>query len=282
MKIGIIGLGLIGGSMARAFHNRTGHTVYGVDMVKSVTLGAKMIGAIHEELTDERIPSCDFIFVCLYPKDTVEYIKRIAPLINKDAIVSDTCGVKKQVCDGVQPIAKQYGFTFIGAHPMAGGTGGGFSASKDTLFVKTPMLLTPYTGTPIAVVDRLRRLLSEIGIARTPVFTPEEHDDRIAYTSQLTHVLASAYVRTPRSVECGGCTGGSFRDATRVAKLNADMWTELCMENRAALIQEIEGLTARLNEYSTALKQADEKAFAALLEEGAAFKTQADAARGVS
>jgi len=272
MIIGIVGLGLIGGSLARAFTTKTEHIVYGTDQLRSVALAARMIDATAEELTEDRIGDCDYIFVSLYPKAAIDWIREHAHRIRKDAIVADTCGVKGLVCEAVKPISEEYGFTFIGAHPMAGAAESGFGNSKDSLFVKTPMILCPYSGTDVAVVDRFRRLLNEIGISRTPIFTPEKHDEMIAYTSQLTHVMANAYIRTEKSMECKGCTGGSFRDATRVAKLNADMWTSLCMDNKEALLKELQDFKMRMAEYETALKNNDADTLKALFAAGTDYK----------
>lgn len=274
MKIGIVGLGLIGGSMAKSLTKRTSHTVLATDLNNSVMCRARLEEAIHGELTDDELPTCDFVIIALYPKDTVEYIRTHAEFMPKNGIVLDCCGIKRDVMEGVRPLARDFGFTFVGAHPMAGVANSGFAAAKDTMFVHASMILTPYPGTPIQILDRIHRLCMEIGFSRNPVITPEEHDRMIAYTSQLAHVVSSAYVRDPLALEHRGYSAGSFRDMTRVAKLNAGMWTELFFENKDYLAGQIENLAERLLQYSAALRADSEEDMMRLLEEGTEYKVK--------
>lgn len=272
MKIGIVGLGLIGGSMAKALTKRTSHTVLAADTDNSVMCRARLEEAIHGELTDEELPTCDFVIIALYPQAIIEYVKSHAHLFPKDGIVMDCGGVKQIVMDGVKPYAEQYGFTFVGAHPMAGVANSGFAYARDTMFVHASMILTPYPGTPIQTLDRIHRLCMEVGFSRNPVITAEEHDRMISYTSQLAHVVSSAYVRDPLALEHKGYSAGSFRDMTRVAKLNAGMWTELFFENREFLAEQIENLAGRMLEYSAALRGNSQEDMMRLLEEGTDYK----------
>ena len=276
MLIGVIGLGLIGGSMAKAINQNTGNSVYGYDIVESVGHKAVLVGATEGILTEDMIGECDMIILGLYPRDTIEYVKEHADKIKKGAVVMDTCGIKKAVCDELFPLAKEKGFTFIGAHPMAGVEHTGFEYSKKALFQGAPLILVPATGTPIEVVDQVSRLAKEAGFAQTPILSPEDHDRIIAFTSQLAHVVSSAYVKSPTAIEHDGFSAGSYKDMTRVAKLNETMWAELFMENPDYLADEIDGLVERLEGYSKVLRDRDEETMTELLREGRVRKLEID------
>ncbi len=268
MLIGVIGLGLIGGSMAKAINQNTDHSVYGYDIQAPITHKAVLVGATEGILTEEMIPECDLIILGLYPRETVRFVKEHADVIKKGAVVMDTCGIKGYVCSELFPVAREKGFTFIGGHPMAGVEHAGFEYSKRALFNGASMILVPMTGEPIEVVDRISHLMKDAGFAQTPVLSPEDHDRIIAYTSQLAHVVSSAYVKSPTASEHEGFSAGSYRDMTRVAKLNEIMWAELFMENPDALAAEIDGLVERLQDYSRVLKERDEEKMTELLREG--------------
>ncbi|MDD3243577.1 MAG: prephenate dehydrogenase/arogenate dehydrogenase family protein [Eubacteriales bacterium] len=276
MKIGIVGLGLIGGSLAKALKARTEHEVLGADAVYSTLCQAKLAGAIDGELLPEQLGECDFVILATYPKATVDYITQHAAKFNPQGIVMDCGGTKRVVCQAVYPLAQAHGFTFVGAHPMAGMAASGFSNARETLFVKAPMILTPYPGTDIRVLERVQQLCFQMGFTRTPAISPEEHDRMIAYTSQMAHVVSSAYIQNPLALAHKGYSAGSFRDLTRVARLNADMWTELFMENADPLTEQLDVLLEKLTAYRAAIHDRDEAALHALLEAGTACKLAAE------
>lgn len=276
MNIGIAGLGLMGGSFAKAVKERTEHRVYGCDTDRSTFLAAKMFGVLDGELSADTLPECDIIIIATWPKRTVEYLRENARHIRKDCVVMDCGGTKEMVCEQVYPIMKEYGFWFVGAHPMAGTAAFGFESSKETMFVKAPMILTPYTGAPIATVAKISAFCQEIGFTRTPVLTPEEHDKMIAYTSQLAHVVSSAYIQNPLAMRHKGYSSGSFRDLTRVAKLNVPMWTELFIENSENLSSEVDALANKLHEYAKAIREKDENALSELLSAGVSAKLESE------
>lgn len=275
MVIGVSGLGLIGGSLARALSESDSHEVYGFDINRSSLLAAKLVGAIKDELNEKTIPECDIVFVALYPKDTVEYIRSIAPLVKKGAIIADCGGVKRPVCAPCEKIAEENGFEFIGAHPMAGTQFSGFTRSRGNLFKNATMILTPKENTDVRILHKLRTVLGDAGFSEVNLTSPEEHDRIIAFTSQLPHVISNAYVKSTTAVSQKGFSAGSYRDLTRVSKLNEKMWTELFFENKDNLINEIDYLVDRLSEYSQALKTDDRDMLAALLKEGTDSKIQA-------
>ena len=266
MNIGVIGLGLIGGSLAKAIKKNTTHTVLGKDINEETMKKATLTGAIDGELTD--ISLADILIVSLYPSATVKFIEENADKIKKGAIVTDVSGVKKSVCDKLFPLAEERGFSFIGGHPMAGVEFSGFDYSKDALFKNASMILVPSKKESIGNCELLSELFKLLGFTRIQFTTPEEHDKMIALTSQLAHVISSAYVKSPSALNHKGFSAGSFRDMTRVARLNESLWSELFFANKENLLTEIDGLIEHLIEYKTALSEDDEEMMIELLKEG--------------
>ena len=275
MTVGICGLGLIGGSMAKAYKTEN-HTVLGFDK-DSNTLGyAKLASIIDGELNIDTIPSCDLIFIALYPYATVEYLKSIAPVVSKKTVIIDLCGTKKLVCNIGMSLADEYGFTFVGGHPMAGTQYSGIKYSKATLFKNAPMVIVPPVFDDMSFLDMIKNLLSPAGFSKISVTTAEKHDAMIAFTSQLAHVVSNAYVKSPTAVNHNGFSAGSYKDMTRVAWLNENMWSELFLENKAPLLFEIETLINSLNEYKTAIINDDQDRLKELLRDGRIAKENID------
>jgi len=271
MTIGIVGLGLIGGSLAKAIRKKTEHTVLGADLQDEVVLRAKAFEAIHGELTDDKLGECDIVFLALYPKDALAYAAAHAASFKKGGIVIDCCGVKGAVCPELFALAKERGFTFVGGHPMAGIEYSGFLHAQSHLFDNASMILVPDESIEIAALHTLKRFFLSIGFARVPVVSAREHDRVIAYTSQLAHVVSSAYVKCPHAKK-DELAAGSFQDMTRVARLNSDMWTQLFTLNREPLLEELDGLISRLSEYAEALRNDDTQTLWNLLEDGNRIK----------
>jgi prephenate dehydrogenase len=276
MEIGIVGLGLIGGSIAKAIKKYTPHTVLGYDIDQQTMYKAKLLDAVDVELTDERLPVCDWLVIATRPQAAVDYVRTHAASIRKGAIVMDVCGVKRCVCEPLWALAEENGFTFVGGHPMAGREVSGFDHASAELFRDASMILTPQRGADIALLDKLKKFWGTLGFGGVTITTPENHDRVIAYTSQLAHVLSSAYIKSPTATDHIGFSAGSYKDMTRVAKLDPDMWTELFLENREPLLGEVECLIARLIEYRDALKANDEAALRSLLAAGREQKLIAD------
>ena len=276
MLIGVVGLGLIGGSLAKAIKYNTENTVLGYDIDLNVLLKAKLLGAVDGELTEDKIPECDMIITGLYPQSTKDFINANAAKFIKGAIVVDTCGVKGYVCEDMWKTAKENGFVFIGAHPMAGLHYSGFEHSQVTLFNNASMVLVPSKDVNINDLEKVKKLFLSIGFTDIQLTTPEKHDKLIAFTSQLAHVVSNAYVKSPTAKEHKGFSAGSYKDLTRVAKLNETMWTELFLENDEYLIREIDGIIENLQQYSAALKARDEKALRQLLKDGRECKERID------
>ena len=272
MTVGIVGLGLIGGSFAKAFSSVEKNEVLGYDIEKSVVLSAKLEKAIAGELTKENINECSHIFIALYPKATIDFLHEFAPFIPKETIVIDCGGIKKTICESCFKIANEYGFKFIGGHPMAGTHFSGFSHSRASLFSAASMILVPQKNEKIEVLAEIKQLLVEIGFKSVTITTAEEHDRIIAYTSQLAHVVSSAYVKSPNAKVHKGFSAGSYRDMTRVAKLNPEMWTELFLDNKENLVNEIDHLIEELKKYRDAAVENNKEKMEALLFEGTKIK----------
>lgn len=275
MEIGIVGLGLIGGSLAKAISQNTDHTVYGTDLSEQVVKKAVLVNAIEQQLTDDLLPQCDIVIVALYPQATIEYVREHAHLFRKESIVVDCGGIKKLVCDTLIPLAEENGFLFVGGHPMAGLEHSGFTYAKKSLFNNASMIFTPTKG-PIESMEKLKELFTSIGFTNIEISTAEEHDRKIAFTSQLAHVVSNAYIKSPTALEHSGFSAGSYKDLTRVAKLNEVMWTELFLENADNLAAEIDTLIGNLQQYSTAIRERDAETLCALLKDGREKKALID------
>ena len=275
MKVGIVGLGLIGGSMAKSIKNRTAHTVYGVDLDHETMTMARMCGAIDAPLTEENLPQCDLVLVAIRPGAAVEWVRQNAARISKSAILVDLCGVKRVVVEAITPIAEAHGFAYIGGHPMAGRERGGFTASTDDLYVGASMILTPDKRTDMQLLETLKAFFLDLGFAGLTFSTPEEHDRIIAFTSQLAHIVSSAYVKSPEAQKRRGFSAGSFQDMTRVARLDEDMWTELFLDDEDFLTGELDELIGHLTDYRDALRAKDARRLHDLLKEGRELKATA-------
>lgn len=275
MKVGIVGLGLIGGSMAKAF-NEAGNEVFAFDTDKSVLGIARLSDTVKGELNEKTIPSCELIIIALYPAACVKWLEDNAKLISQKTLVIDCAGVKRVVCEPCFNIAKKHGFTFVGGHPMAGTQFSGYKHSRANLFSGASMIVVPPKGYDINLLDRVKTALSPAGFAKLTVTSDEEHDAMIAFTSQLAHVVSSAYAKSPTALRHKGFSAGSYKDMTRVARLNEDMWTELFLENADKLGDEIGRLITELSAYKKAIDSGDEKTLHELLAEGRRCKEAAE------
>ncbi len=272
MIITAVGLGLIGGSMCKAIKKHTNHTVYGVDVNKETIAMAVSQNAIDSETDD--LGLADITIVSLYPTDAIDYITANADRFKEGSIVIDTCGIKKAVVDSVTPLLKSYGVTFIGVHPMAGREFSGFEYSLDNLFDEASFIITPTDSVPQAKLNLLEDFAYSMHFKKVVFATPEEHDQIIAFTSQLAHVVSNAYIKSPTHRKQLGFSAGSFQDLTRVAKLNEVMWTPLFMLNKEPLCFEIDYIIDRLTEYRDAMQSGDSDRLRELLKEGRILKEE--------
>lgn len=275
MTVGIVGLGLIGGSFAKAYH-AAGERVLAQDIDRDVLSFAVISSAVDEELTDETMAECDLILLAVCPAAAVEWLQKNAPKIASHTIVIDCCGTKRTVCAACFPIAAQYGITYLGGHPMAGTQFSGFKYAKADLYRGAPMVLVPPRFDDIELLGRVKDLLTPAGFGSYSVTTAEQHDEMIAFTSQLAHVASNAYIKSPTAKKHKGFSAGSYKDMTRVAWLAPRMWAELFLENRDFLLKEIDCYIEHLSQYKAAMEQNDEEELIRLLDEGKKRKEEVD------
>ena len=275
MNVGILGLGLIGGSLARAYALE-GHTVYAIQRNEDMLAFAMLSGAVHGKLDESTIPECDLLLLAIYPDGSATWLEKNARLVKKDALVLDCCGIKEEICRRCFPLAEEFGFTFIGGHPMAGTQFSGFKYSRATLFKGAPMVLVPPRFDDMDLLDRVKAALAPCGFGSFSVTTAQEHDRLIAFTSQMPHVISNAFIKSPTASSHKGFSAGSYKDLTRVAWLNAPMWAELCMENRENMLFELDCYINSLQAYKSALENQDLDGLTALLEEGKRRKEEVD------
>ena len=275
MTVGILGLGLIGGSMARAYA-KAGHTVLAAEKDSDVFSFATLSGAVHGILDETTIGSCELILLAIYPGGSVAWLEQNAPLVDRSALVMDCCGIKREVCSRCFPLAEKYGFTFIGGHPMAGSHHSGYKYSRSNLFQGAPMVLVPSRFDDASLLERATNALAPCGFGSFSVTTAEEHDRIIAFTSQIPHIVSNAYIKSPTAQNHKGFSAGSYKDMTRVAWLNPRMWAELFLENRDFVLEELDFYIRSLNNYRDAISGQDMTALVSLLEEGKRRKEEVD------
>lgn len=275
MTIGLVGLGLIGGSMAKAYAAE-GHTVLAYDQNSTIAGFAMLDGTVKGPLDEDTIGSCDLIFLAIPPEAAIGWLRENAGRIAGTTLVMDLCGTKRVVCHAAFPLAEQFGFTFVGGHPMAGYHKSGYKYAKSTLFKGQPMVLVPPQGFDMGLLDRVKTLLEPAGFGKLSVTTAEEHDRMIAFTSQMCHVVSNAYIKSPTARMHRGFSAGSYKDLTRVAWLNADMWAELMLENQDFMLSEMDVLLENLQKYRTALASNDFDGLRDLLQEGKVIKEEVD------
>ena len=275
MTVGIVGLGLIGGSFAKAYH-AAGWTVYGYDVDESMLAFAQLADAVNAPLTMENISACDLVLLCVRPLAAIGYLREAAPHIGKKPVVIDCCGTKRVVCAAAFPLAEQYHFTYLGGHPMAGTQYSGFCHARANLYHNAPMVIVPPDFDNIELLSRVQELLRPAGFGSYSVTTAEKHDEMIAFTSQMAHLVSNAYIKSPTAETHKGFSAGSYKDMTRVAWLNAPMWSELFLENRDNMLHELDCLMDRLMEYRAAIAEDDAAALTQLLEDGKRRKEEVD------
>lgn len=275
MTVGIVGLGLIGGSIAKAYKIDQ-NKVLAFDTDKVMLDYAVMTENVDSVLSKENISECDLVFICLYPEASAEYLKDMAEYIGINTLVIDCCGTKRRICEVGFALAEKYGFTFVGGHPMAGTHNSGFKYSKADMFVGAPMVVVPPRFDDIALLDRIKKYLLPMRLGTISVTTAEKHDQMIAFTSQMAHIVSNAYVKSPEAVNHKGFSAGSYKDLTRVAWLNPVMWAELFLENKDNLLNELNILIENLAVYKNAMENNDKEALIQILDEGRRIKGEID------
>ncbi|MCH3971227.1 MAG: prephenate dehydrogenase [Oscillospiraceae bacterium] len=273
MKIVIVGLGLIGGSLAKAFSAYTDCHVAGIDSDPAAIESALACGAVTKEGDEQDLQEADIVYLCLYPQADLDFTAAHLSAFGKHTVLTDVCGIKTKVCKGLRALAEKGGFPYCGAHPMAGTEKHGFSASSKDLFRGASYILVP-CGAPEWACELLRQTAFRLGFGRCVSTTPEHHDQLIAFTSQVPHALACAYVMSPRCLEHRGFSAGSYRDVSRVANINEVMWSELFLDNQTALNEELNTLIKNLSDIRDAVAGGDQKRLEALLRRGRLVKEE--------
>ncbi len=275
MNVGILGLGLIGGSLARAYA-KAGHTVLCHDTDVSILEFARLCDVVHGHLNTDTVGSCDLILLAVYAGASGDWLEDNAKFISPNALVIDCCGIKAEICDRCFPLAEQYGFTFVGGHPMAGSHNSGFKYSRSNLFQGAPMVLVPPRFDDPVLLQRAKDALSPCGFKSFSITTAHEHDEMIAFTSQMPHIVSNAYIKSPTARNHKGFSAGSYKDLTRVAWLNPDMWAELFLSNKENILKELRYYIENLQAYETAIAENNEEVLVSLLEEGRKCKEEVD------
>lgn len=275
MTVGIVGLGLIGGSFAKAYRE-AGETVLACNRTEDTLKFAMLSGAVDGELTEENIGSCDLVIIAVFPEAAEAFLRRMAPHIGKKPVVIDACGTKRKICSMCFPIAEEYGFTYIGGHPMAGTHKSGFKYARANLFHNAPMVIVPPSFDDIELLDWVKTLLAPVGFGSISVTTAEKHDELIAFTSQMPHIISNAYIKSPTAAAHKGFSAGSYKDLTRVAWLNPKLWAELFLENRDCILNELDWFIAALEQYRDAVKNDDFETLEKLLDDGRRRKEEVD------
>jgi len=275
MNVGILGLGLIGGSMARAYA-KSGHQVFASDNDESILSFAQLANVVDAPLSPENIQQCNLILLCIYSDAAATWLEENGKHIRRDALVIDCCGIKKEVCRRCFPVAQKYGFTFIGGHPMAGSHNSGFKYSRSNLFQGAPMVLVPDRFDDPLLLQRAKDALAPCGFKSFSITTAEAHDEMIAFTSQMPHIISNAYIKSPTAKSHNGFSAGSYKDLTRVAWLNPQMWAELFLSNKENVLFELDSYIKSLEAYRDAISQNDEQTLIALLDEGRKCKEEVD------
>ena len=275
MKVGILGLGLIGGSLARAYA-KAGHQVYACDTDASMLDFAQLAGIVDSTLDENTISSCSLILLAIYAEASATWLENNAHLISTDAFVIDCCGIKKEICQRCFPLAQKYNFTFMGGHPMAGSHFSGFKYSRSNLFQGAPMVLVPHRYDDPVLLEKAQILLQPCGFGSFSVTTADVHDEMIAFTSQMPHIISNAFIKSPTATNHKGFSAGSYKDLTRVAWLNPQMWAELFLSNKDYVLKELSLFIDSLKEYQSAIEENDATRLIRLLDEGKKCKEAID------
>ena len=268
MKIGIIGLGLIGGSLGRALVSKTQDQVYAFDISDKALIDGRLLNAYHHQLDESNLGEMDVLILSLYPNALETALKKYCPLLKDGCLVMDCCGNKRRVVKQMQSLSKEFpNLDFISAHPMAGREFSGINHSTATLFDRASMILVPVKA-DIRKIAQMKQYFLSIGFGSVVITTAEKHDEIIAFTSQLAHLVSSSYIKSQTAMQFMGFSAGSFRDMTRVARLSPEMWAQLTIDNADFLVNEIDSIVNSLNEYKKALQDGDFDNMRALLADG--------------
>ncbi len=271
MNIAIVGLGIIGGSLAKAFTEYTDHRVIGINRTHATLERAFEDGAIHEIGTEESLKNADIVYMCTYPEHIVTFVSDNAEKFKKNCIITDVCGIKTEICERLTEICEAHGLRYCGSHPMAGKEKFSYDASEAGLFRNASYITVPCKADEEAV-ETVVSLAKEIGFKIIRKATPQEHDRMIAFTSQIPHVLACAYVKSPCCPNHVGFSAGSYRDVSRVASINENLWTDLFLSNKKPLSEELQILIDNLTVFKNSIDNSNSEELRELLKQSRLIK----------
>jgi prephenate dehydrogenase len=287
--VGIIGLGLIGGSFAKAYKEFSDVRVLGYNRSLKTTQLAILDGTLdgvlllendkqpdNPQIVTGTLEECDLVIIALYNQAIIDFVKNNAAHFKKGALVIDAGGLKRRICKECFPIAKENGFTFAGGHPMAGMKYSGYKYSTKSLFKDASMIVVPEDTSDKATIEAFRKALAPCHFGEITVCSADKHDQMIAFTSEMPHIVSNAFIKSPTAKEHSGFSAGSYRDFTRVAWLNEDMWTEIFMENKDNLIYELDTIINFLGEYKRAMETDDAAFLHDILRAGKLAKEEVD------
>lgn len=275
MNVGILGLGLIGGSLARAY-TKAGDTVFVFDTDEQMVSFAELSGVVHGRLNPDTIPQCNLILLAVYAGGSAQWLEQNAKYICPETLVMDCCGIKQEICQVGFSLAENWGFTFIGGHPMAGSHYSGFKYSRSNLFQGAPMVLVPPCFDNPLLLQRAVDALAPCGFGSFSVTTAQKHDEVIAFTSQMPHIVSNAFIKSPTALSHKGFSAGSYKDLTRVAWLNPKMWAELFLSNKENILNELSHYIDSLEQYRNAIENSDYDTLVTLLDDGKKRKEAVD------
>lgn len=270
--IGVVGLGLIGGSFCKTIKKNLGVGCLGLDTDPRAVSKALEEGVLERGISADQLGECDIVIVALHPKQTLAFIREHAARFKKGSVVMDVCGIKTAIVAPAEEALREYGVRFVGTHPMAGREFSGYAYAQDTLFDHASFIITPSEHTDREALELVVSLAEGMRFERVVISSAQEHDRIIAFTSQLAHVVSNAYIKSPTAQDQMGFSAGSFLDLTRVAKLNEDMWTDLFMMNREPLLFELDTIITHLSEYRDSLRAEDSERLHRLLRDGRILK----------
>lgn len=277
MTVGIVGLGLMGASFALSIKRKGEDKVFGFDKDQSVLLKASLLNCIDGELNEQTVGQVDLLIISVYPRDFSKVCERFLPFMKDGAIVIDFCGNKVSVCDSMKKLSKKYqNVWLLGGHPMAGREFSGIDRAIKTLFDKASMILIPVKA-DIFIEEKIKKYFLELGFAEVVFTDAETHDKNIAFTSQLCHVVSNAFIKSDTAKLHHGFSAGSYKDLTRVARLNSNLWSQLMIDNAENLSCELKTLIDNLSKYYIALENKDQEELKKLLEDGNLLKIEIDA-----
>lgn len=265
--VAVIGLGLMGGSFAKRL-KEIGNPVIGINRTQSVAEEALRMGIV-DSISEKDLKEADIVIFCTPEKGTLAFIKEKLSLLKNPVVLTDIAGVKNHFAEEVQALLPE-GMDFISGHPMCGREGAGLTQADGAIFQGANYVVIPQEGNQEEHIALIKTMAKALGCAHTPVVTAEAHDRAIAYTSDLTHVLATSLIHSVSyNADTKYFMGGSFRDATRVADINGKLWTSLFMSNQQKLLDEIDRFSESLSLLRQAIAQGDTEGMETFLNEAA-------------